>query len=986
MILNSFAASFLSLLPKELYMKHLMYSLSVLAILLVFVSAISSVFAQGKLSSRVAMASGHEDQLLVWITFKDKGTLAAKYSEATRNVSPRAIQRRSKMMPLDKLIDDKDYPVESSYITQVERTGVTIRQQSRWFNAVSAQVSKEQLRELEKLNCVANIDLVMRLKKSANDIEFKSSGDKSSTVTGKSTGIETIDYGTSFTQNNQISVPAVHNLGIYGQGVMIAVFDAGFNNLGHEAFDSMNIVATHDFVNGDSSVADDPGQMGEGSHGTNTLSVCGGYKPGQLVGPSFRASYVLAKTENTESETPLEEDNWIAAIEWAEGYGVDIISSSLGYIGMDAGSAYSYDWTWMNGDSCKITKAADMATWRGVVVVNSAGNEYDDPSHNTLGAPADGDTVIAVGAVYSDGSRVGFSSVGPTVDGRIKPDVMAMGSGVKAAYGSPGATGYENVDGTSFSCPLTAGVCGLILSANPNLTPYQVREALRNTASQSGSPDKYFGWGIANALNAVNYYRAVIIHTPMTDTEDLTGPYPINATITSTMAIDSVVLVYGTDGSFDQTVNMSHTGNNYFANIPGTGVPTNYNYYIKVKNTMGLISYEPKNAPAVYHSFTASADTVKPVITHTPIPAAVIYFLPVQITATITDNIGIDSVWVEYEINHAPFSSFPMTTSGGNIFNGSFNFSEGQVTAGDTVSYRIWARDLSSNQNVKTSPDESSFFHFPITTDTGYVTVFYDDFTSGAGNWTIANNGGTCLWEIQGPSYPNEYTLPVTSSGNVMAADADDCGSGGSLLSDLILTTGVDVSFDSVRLEFDSDWNNYVSSDTAIVYVSAGAGIWHRILTYSADFRNTHVKLDVTSQLRGSNQAKVRFRSIQPGYDWWWAIDNVKLSVRGPRVLDANIYQNTPKIFALEQNYPNPFNPATTIRYQIPASEKVSLKIYNTLGQEVRTLVNAKQNAGAYSIQWDGKDTQGRAVSSGIYIYRLKAGSNVKSQKMMLIR
>lgn len=258
-------------------MKRLFVCLAVLTLLFILQYNMSPVRAQGKLSSRVALASEQEDHLLVWITFKDKGSLTAKYSEATRNVSPRAIQRRSKMMPLDQLIDEKDYPVESSYIRQVERTGVTIRQQSRWFNAVSAQVSKEQLRELEKLNCVANIDLVMRLKKSVNDIEFKSSDYKGSSVTGKSTGIGTIDYGTSFTQNNQINVPAVHNLGIYGQGVMIAVFDAGFNNLGHEAFDSMNIVATHDFVNGDSSVADDPGQLGEGSHGTNTLSVCGGY-------------------------------------------------------------------------------------------------------------------------------------------------------------------------------------------------------------------------------------------------------------------------------------------------------------------------------------------------------------------------------------------------------------------------------------------------------------------------------------------------------------------------------------------------------------------------------------------------------------------------------------------------------------------------------------------------------------------------------------
>ncbi len=191
-------------------------------------------------------------------------------------------------------------------------------------------------------------------------------------------------------------------------------------------------------------------------------------------------------------------------MEWADSIGVDVTSTSLGYLVMDAGFP-GYTWQDMNGNTAIITKGADLATHKGIVVVNSAGNEGYNGTPNTLSAPADGDSVIAVGAVYSDGSRVGFSGYGPTVDGRIKPDIMAMGSEVYVA--SPyNNTQYTYASGTSFSCPLSAGVAALVLCYNPNLTPMQVREALRLTGSKATNPDNYYGWGIINALNALNYF------------------------------------------------------------------------------------------------------------------------------------------------------------------------------------------------------------------------------------------------------------------------------------------------------------------------------------------------------------------------------------------------------------------------------------------------------------------------------------------------
>jgi subtilisin family serine protease len=308
-----------------------------------------------------------------------------------------------------------------------------------------------------------------------------------------------IDYGASLGQLQQIGVPELHALGITGEGTVIALLDAGFDNLTHESFASMNILAQYDFVNGDLDVGNGT-DRGEGSHGTSTLSVIGGLSNGTLVGPAYGAAYLLAKTEDTTRETPVEEDHWAAAAEWAEAAGADVISSSLGYLTYDTGFR-SYTPAQMDGDTAVSTRAADLAAERGVVVVISAGNEGFNPTHNTLGAPADGQGVLAVGAVDPAGVRASFSSVGPTADGRVKPDVAAQGVSVLAA-GSGAADSYRFVNGTSFSCPLTAGVAALLLQMHPEATPEQIRNALRASGSQAAAPDNLLGWGIVNASRA----------------------------------------------------------------------------------------------------------------------------------------------------------------------------------------------------------------------------------------------------------------------------------------------------------------------------------------------------------------------------------------------------------------------------------------------------------------------------------------------------
>jgi subtilisin family serine protease len=291
-------------------------------------------------------------------------------------------------------------------------------------------------------------------------------------------------------------------MGLDGEGIVIAVFDTGFKNLRHEAFGHLDIQARWDFVNGDRAVGNNR-DLGDGSHGARVLSVLGGYEEGELVGPAYAATFLLAKTEDTESETPVEEDNWAAAAEWAEARGADIISTSLGYLDFDAPFA-DYTFEDMDGETAVTTIAAQMAVDRGVVVVASAGNEGFDPEHNTLGAPADGELVLTIGAVNSFDARVDFSSVGRTADGRIKPDVMAQGVLVKTV--NPNTPDqYTLSDGTSFSCPLAAGVAALVLQAHPDWTVARLRRAMRSTADGAAHPDRLMGWGILDALEAVTF-------------------------------------------------------------------------------------------------------------------------------------------------------------------------------------------------------------------------------------------------------------------------------------------------------------------------------------------------------------------------------------------------------------------------------------------------------------------------------------------------
>jgi serine protease AprX len=493
------------------------------------------------LSVNSSVLANQDSELKVWIYFKDKGSDSnPQLQKPTDLISERAVQRRLKVLRRDELINEIDLPVSQNYINAILPYIKKIRVKSKWLNAVSVVLNSSNVSNIEAFDCVEKVTPVLIYKK---DIPEENTVINPNPDFLKKTHTE-LDYGNSLTQLELINVPALHKKGLFGQGVLICMLDDGFNLLNiHEAFDSLDVVATWDFIHNDESVDDTRLKATQGRHGTKTLSCIAGYSRGKLIGPAFKASYLLARTEidTNNIEIKLEEDLWEAGIEWAESMGADIVSSSLGYIDW-------YDPEDMDGNTAVTTIAADIAVDLGMIVVNSAGNEGFSSDHNTLIAPADGDNVIAVGAVTRDGSRSSFSSVGPSADGRIKPDVAAMGTGVYVAS-SYDSTGYTNSNGTSFSCPLTSGAIALLLNAYPQLTPEQVYDAITSTASQASSPDNLLGWGIIDIEAA--YYSidtanlAEIDYKPYPEFIKLSQNYPnpFNAQTTISYSIEQTASV-----------------------------------------------------------------------------------------------------------------------------------------------------------------------------------------------------------------------------------------------------------------------------------------------------------------------------------------------------------------------------------------------------------------------------------------------------------
>jgi subtilisin family serine protease len=505
----------------------------------------SSIGAQG-LKSLDFEAGRRGDQYRVWVYFDEKS------KSKVADLDPVAIKRRIKHNIHS--VTKYDYDIKKDYIKKLIEIGAEIKNQSRWLNAVSLIVNINELELIQKLSFVKKIEAVRQHKKKQ----------AVQSVHNRSIVSRDIDYGMSYDQIEQINCRTPHIAGYYGQGVRVLYIDTGFE-LNHEAYDSLNLVGQYDFINDDQNTANETAQEileNQDDHGTLCLSVMAGYAPGSLIGPAFKSEYLLAKTEIMAEEIQQEEDNYIAALEWGESLGADIACASLGYLDW-----YAYED--LDGNTAATTKAIDIASGLGVLCVNSAGNEGDDPWYYII-TPADADSVLSIGAVDVNGSIANFSSRGPTFDGRIKPEVCARGVSTYCIRSNTENI-YRNASGTSFSAPLAAGAAAVIMSANPEWTNMQVREAIMMTASQFNNPDNEYGYGILNAWAAINYQFTTDVNNgivfPNTISVNNAYPNPFNPRVS--IEIDGLSIgqhvtvgVYDIHGALVKSLHNQKVGHN----------------------------------------------------------------------------------------------------------------------------------------------------------------------------------------------------------------------------------------------------------------------------------------------------------------------------------------------------------------------------------------------------------------------------------------
>ncbi len=444
-----------------------------------------------------------------WIFFKDKESqslLKGSVSQISREIgiSDRSLKRRAKVREASALLDETDLPVKSTYIQSIEALGLKKHSVSRWLNAITVEIPEDLTDPVKMLPFVKEVKPVSRYP--ISDFSRVSPSLEKSQIYES----HELDYGYSSIQNELIHVPEVHRLGITGKNILIGVLDTGFDYKNRSVFSRLNVVAEHDFIWNDEITANEENDgSNQHDHGTEVLSVIGGFHEGDLIGPAYNASYALAKTEwRAVEDDTIEMDYWVEGIEWLEATGADIVTSSLAYYHFVNGPDYTY--SDLDGNTCEVTVAADIAASKGVVVVTSAGNE-GHKSWQYITPPADGDSVIAVGAVTMNNNLWYNSSTGPTYDGRIKPDVVAMGVGVTVI--NPDRTSdskYLWVTGTSVACPQVAGICAMVLEAHPELGPMQVRDAVRETADRANTKDNNYGWGLANAYEAIFYHGIIL--------------------------------------------------------------------------------------------------------------------------------------------------------------------------------------------------------------------------------------------------------------------------------------------------------------------------------------------------------------------------------------------------------------------------------------------------------------------------------------------
>ena len=465
-----------------------------------------------------AFAQGTKYRYL--ILFKDK--LASEYSTTQPQafLSARAIARREKMQIK---ITEQDLPVNRNYINQVIDQGAQLLYPLKWINGAVIKIAPSDLKKITGLSTVKGYYQNMALDSSANQLLTK----QNRTLATQAQP----DYGTSLPQISQLGIDVMHQAGYKGENILISLLDDGFS----EANLSPILAPLYQENRIAGTLRTDPtikSVYEAGSHGTEVLGAIAGQSPGKIYGSAYKANFALAQTEESQHELLIEEANWLRGAEWADSLGTDILSSSLGYSTFD-NPRYDHTYKNLDGKTTLSTLAALWASRRGIICTISAGNDGSS-SWKYISSPADADSVLSVGAVDRTGTRTSFSSLGPSFDNRIKPDVAAMGLSTVTAL--PNGT-ITALNGTSFSAPLIAGLAAGLIQAYPSKKASEIMDVIRRSGNQSTKPDNFLGYGIPNFDRASKIINPILALEP--SAKDRIGVYPNPASFGQAIRIES---------------------------------------------------------------------------------------------------------------------------------------------------------------------------------------------------------------------------------------------------------------------------------------------------------------------------------------------------------------------------------------------------------------------------------------------------------------
>lgn len=443
-------------------------------------------------------------QELFRATLTDKANSPYSISQPSSFLSVKAIQRRANQ---NVDITLTDIPVNTNYLDSLKLYGATIITKSKWLNTVVFSINDtnniQHIKQLPFIKDVVKVKPVITSKTNSNKLENY---------------VNSLDYGAANEQIDIMEGSFLHDAGYLGQGILIAVIDAGFDQVDNiDFFDRLwnnsQLKGVKNIVNNDANV------FTHHHHGTAVLSTMAAYKSGEMIGTAPYANYLLIRSEDAAAEYIAEEDFWVAAAEYADSAGAWIINSSLGYTEFDD-STYNHTYNDMDGNTTVITKGADIAASKGILVVNSAGNS-GNKNWRYIGAPADGDSVLTIGAVDKNGSIAVFSSVGPTSDNRLKPNVCGVGA-LSTVLTTAGDVAASN--GTSFSSPIIAGMAACLWQAYPTKTNMEIYKAIEESAHLYNYPNNTYGYGIPNFKQA--YFNLAGINVEDENRDEIVLLYP----------------------------------------------------------------------------------------------------------------------------------------------------------------------------------------------------------------------------------------------------------------------------------------------------------------------------------------------------------------------------------------------------------------------------------------------------------------------------